>query len=338
MPDLTARFRRQIEAHGPMPVAQYMAAANAAYYDAADPLGAGGDFVTAPEISQMFGELVGLALTDRWRRAGSPEPVAYVELGPGRGTLAADALRAMAGFGLRPEVHFVEASRALRRLLRERHQAAAFHEDAGSLPDDRPLLLVANEFFDALPVHQLVRTEAGWRERVVALDGDRFVFAAGERRMDAAVPDGDDACAGTIVETAPAASAIMRDLATRIAAQGGAGLVFDYGYAGPRDGSTLQAVSRHRKVDPLEEPGARDLTTHVDFAALADAARGGGAVVDAIATQGDWLRAHGIEERAAALKQAWPDRAAELDDAVRRLTVPEEMGALFKVLSLAGWR
>jgi len=171
-----------------------MGESNAHYYATRDPLGApnaagGGDFVTAPEISQMFGELVGLWLADIWTRAGTPENAIYCELGPGRGTLAVDALRSMARFGFTPQVHFVEGSPTLRALQAKAVPGAQFHDDVSTLPEDSPLLLVANEFFDALPVRQLVRTDAGWRERMVGLDGEeRFVFVAGDQPMDSAVP------------------------------------------------------------------------------------------------------------------------------------------------------
>ena len=173
-----------------------MGESNAHYYAARDPLGGprevgGGDFITAPEISQMFGELVGLWLADIWTRAGSPEDAIYCELGPGRGTLAKDALRSMARFGCAPQVHFVEGSPALRALQAEAVPGALFHDDLSSVPEDGPLLLIANEFFDALPVRQLVRTEAGWRERMVGLgEDDAFVFVVSDQPMDSAVPIG----------------------------------------------------------------------------------------------------------------------------------------------------
>src|SRR3954463_1344821 len=173
MADITQSLRRLIEANGPIPVSQYMAEANAHYYATRDPLGAAGDFITAPEISQMFGELVGLALADSWARAGRPA-AHYVELGPGRGTLAADALRSMAAAGLAPSVSLGETSPALRDMQAQRIPQASWHEDLASLPVDAPLLVVANEFFDALPVRQLVRGESGWRELVVTWSEGRF--------------------------------------------------------------------------------------------------------------------------------------------------------------------
>jgi len=337
---LAARFRRLIAQSGPIGLGQYMGEANARYYASRDPLGAGGDFITAPEISQMFGELLGLWLADMWVRAGRPEPVLYVELGPGRGTLARDALRAMAQAGLRPEVHFVEGSDALRHAQNRAVPEARQHHDLSTVPEGAPILLVANEFFDALPVRQLVRTPDGWRERMVASEGERFVCVAGNLPMDAAIPEGRrEAEVGTILETCPAAAAVMREVAARLVGQGGAALIADYGHASPRTGSTLQAVRAHRKVDPFVNPGEADLTAHVDFAALAEVARAGGARWLGTQPQGAFLRALGIEARAEALARAAPGKAQELRQAVERLTAPEQMGDLFKVAGLAapGW-
>ena len=314
-----------------------MGESNAHYYAARDPLGEAGDFVTAPEISQMFGELVGLWLADIWSRAGAPTDPLYCELGPGRGTLACDALRSMARFGLTPEVHLIEGSPALRSVQERAVPGAHFHTDLTDVPADRPLLLVANEFFDALPIRQLVRIEDGWRERMIGLDdSDAFRFVAGDQPMDSAVPAAlADAPTGTIVETCPAASAIMREIARRLAVQGGAALIIDYGHLSPRTGSTLQAVRAHRKVDPLAHPGVADLTAHVDFAALAQAADAEGARRMGGATQGDWLTALGIDARATALTKAAPGRAEEVRAARARLVQAEQMGELFKVMGFA---
>ncbi|GEN99712.1 ATP synthase subunit beta [Novosphingobium sediminis] len=338
---LSSVFARLIAATGPISIAHYMAEANARYYGSRDPLGAGGDFVTAPEISQMFGELIGLWLADIWQRAGSPDGVCYVELGPGRGTLARDALRAAAGAGLAPEVHFVETSPALMALQRAAHRGAVWHHDLSELPSDRPLLIVANEFLDALPVRQLVRTASGWRERMVGLDAQgRFIPVAGTRPMDAAAPAAfAEAGEGAILEASPAAATVVQEVAGRLAAQGGAALFIDYGYAEPQLGSTLQAVQAHRKVDVFAEPGEADLTAHVDFATLAEVAEQAGARWLGTNTQGHWLAALGIGARAGSLARAAPDAAEAIEAATVRLTAPTEMGALFKVMGLAapGW-
>ncbi len=338
--NLAASFHRLIAATGPISLAHYMGEANAHYYATRDPLGAAGDFVTAPEISQMFGELVGLWLADMWQRAGSPQPVHYVELGPGRGTLARDALRAMARAGLTPQVHFVEASAALRQVQAAAVPQAIWHHDLASLPAEGTILLVANEFLDALPVRQLVKTAAGWRERMVASQGDSFVCVAGDRPMDAALPeDRREAADGTLVETNPGAATVVDEVAARLAAQGGAALLIDYGYDAPRYGSTLQAVRAHRKVDPFIDPGEADLTAHVDFAALVPIAQARGAKWLGTAAQGPWLVALGIEQRAWALARSAPDQRDEILAAKTRLIGNEQMGQLFKVMGLAapGW-
>jgi NADH dehydrogenase [ubiquinone] 1 alpha subcomplex assembly factor 7 len=325
-----------IVVNGPIPVAHFMAAANRHYYATRDPLGAGGDFTTAPEISQMFGELVGLWLADLWMRTGKPD-VAYVELGPGRGTLAADALRAMRSAGLSPPVHLIETSPSLRERQRERLPDAAFHDGVDSLPGDRPLLIVANEFFDALPVRQLIHAANGWRERHVAWSNPLFVPIASGPKLDELLPETLRAAPlGSIIETSPASAAIARQIGHRLAGQGGAALIVDYGYEGPATGDTLQAVRAHEYANPFEEPGERDLTAHVDFATLAEAARAEGARSFGPVGQGDWLRAMGIAARAERLTAAAPERRDEIAGAVERLTGASEMGVLFKVLALTG--
>jgi NADH dehydrogenase [ubiquinone] 1 alpha subcomplex assembly factor 7 len=320
---------------GPLSIERFMELANAHYYATRDPLGAGGDFVTAAEISQMFGEMIGLCLADLWHRAGRPR-VHLVELGPGRGTLAADALRAMAASGLAPEVHFVETSPVLRAIQATRVPTARWHDDIETLPADAPLLIIANEFFDALPVRQFVRTREGWRERMVIETAEGFAPATGTAPEDQAVPAAlRDAPVGSIFESGRCAASLMRDLAARLVAQGGALIAFDYGHAGPAIGDTLQAVRSHRFADPFGEPGTRDLTAHVDFTALADAARGGGAIAGRLVTQGEWLTVLGIAQRAAMLARSAPAREEEIALAYRRLTDAEEMGQLFKVLAVA---
>lgn len=313
-----------------------MGLANAHYYATRDPLGAGGDFTTAPEISQMFGELVGLCLADAWHRAGRPEGMRYVELGPGRGTLAADALRAMARAGLSPEVHFVETSPILRRAQAERVPGARWHDDVASLPDDGPLLVVANEFFDALPVRQLVATERGWRERLVRVEEGAFVPAAGAQIPHEAIPAHVRAApAGSVLEASPASMAVVRLLAERLAQAGGVALIADYGHARTAAGETLQAVRGHAFADPWRDPGESDLTAHVDFEALAAAAAAAGVRAPGPVEQGAWLTTLGIDARAAALAAAAPDRAAEIEAARARLVAPDQMGRLFKLLALA---
>ena len=329
-------FRRLIRTTGPISLTQFMGESNARYYARQDPLGKAGDFVTAPEISQMFGELIGLWCADLWLRAGRVEPVYYVELGPGRGTLAKDALRAAAHHGFEPRVHFVETSEALKDLQLKSVPGAIWHDDLSTVPTDGPIMLVANEFLDALPVRQLVRTADGWRERLVGLDGEQFVFVAGTQPMDGAVPEEwADAVEGTILETSPASAAIVDEVAGRLADQRGAALFIDYGARESRTGSTLQAVRAHRKVDPFAAPGEADLTAHVDFATLARIAETRGARHLGTVTQGAWLRALGIDARVEALATHAPHRREEIIAARDRLVADDQMGALFKVMGLA---
>ena len=333
-PHLPERLARAITLGGPIPVAQFMAAANAHYYATRDPLGPSGDFITAPEISQMFGELLGAWCADLWVRAGKPQ-IRYVELGPGRGTLAADALRAMAGAGLRPPVHFVETSPVLRALQAERIPDTHFHDDVGSLPDDGPLLVIANEFFDALPIYQLIKASDGWRERRIACQDVMFLPVAGKLVPETVIPDGLRAApAGSIIESSPASVAIARALAARVVKQGGAALIVDYGYDGPAIGETLQAIKGHAFANPFEAPGEHDLTAHVDFTALGAIATLAGARVRGPVSQGDFLGGLGIAERAAMLARANRNEGERLAEAHRRLTSPEEMGSLFRAMAI----
>ncbi|SIS67126.1 SAM-dependent methyltransferase, MidA family [Roseivivax lentus] len=338
---LTDLLRMRIAAEGPMSIAEYMTHClhhpRFGYYATRDPLGAGGDFTTAPEISQMFGELLGLALAQSWQDQGAPAHFVLAELGPGRGTLMADLLRATAavpGFHDAAHVTLVEASPTLR--LRQRETLRAHPADwvnaIGDLPE-APLFFVANEFFDALPVRQFLRNGPGWRERVIGLDGDDLTFGLGER---AARPDlahrMDDTEEGDLVEIGHAAQGAMAELGHRIEARGGAGLVVDYG-DGPSLGDTFQAVHGHEKVSPLDTPGAADLTAHVDFAALAGAARPARASTPV--PQGVFLERLGITARAQALARRLSGPALESHIAAhRRLTHPDEMGSLFKVMGI----
>jgi NADH dehydrogenase [ubiquinone] 1 alpha subcomplex assembly factor 7 len=334
-------FRRLIANTGPISLMHYMGESNARYYGLRDPLGSAGDFITAPEISQMFGELIGLWLADMWINAGREEPVHYVELGPGRGTLAQDALRVAKRYGLKPAVHFVETSTELRDVQLAAIPGAQWHHDLSTVPPYGPVLVVANEFLDALPVRQLVMTEQGWRERMVvpadeAKVDERFVCVAGTQPMDAAVPEGRrKAELGTIIETCPGAAATVYEVAGRLVEQGGAALFIDYGHDQIRDGSSLQAVRNHLKVDPFTGPGEADLTAHVDFATLAPIALSRGCQWLGTVPQGRWLRNLGIEARAQTLAQAAPQHGAAIDSAKDRLVGEGQMGLLFKVMGLA---
>ena len=313
MTPLERALRDRIYAEGPISVESYMEACNAYYYATRDPLGAAGDFTTAPEVSQMFGEMIGAALADCWRRAGSPADAIYAELGPGRGTLAADALRLMRSAGFAGEVHFVETSPVLREAQAEAVPQAHRHESIDDLPA-KPLLLVANEFLDALPIRQYI----GGIERRVLIAGGGLAF------------DRD----GEIVETSPARDQAIASIATCLAAKGGVALIVDYGHERSAPGDSLQAMRSHRYAPVLTEPGEQDLTAHVDFEAVAKVARNAGAAVTPLVTQGEWLLRLGIDARAQALSRANPQRAGEVRAALDRLTSREQMGQLFKVLAL----
>ncbi len=334
---LADSFRRLIRVHGPISLMQFMGESNAHYYSRREPFGEAGDFITAPEISQMFGELIGLWLADMWIRAGRTEPAHYVELGPGRGTLARDATRAMKRYGLEPRQHLVEGSVALRSEQLKQVPEAIFHDDLSSVPMEGPMLLVANEFLDALPVRQLVMTEQGWREVMIGLDGeDRFIEVPGQVPMDSAVPEARrDAVPGTVIETCPGAAATLFEVAGRLGKQGGAALFIDYGYAASQAGSSVQAVRAHRKVDWLAEPGVADISAHVDFAQCAAVAQSRGARWLGTVEQGAFLKALGIDARAEALANFAPQHREALMAARDRLTSPDEMGSLFKVMALA---
>jgi SAM-dependent MidA family methyltransferase len=331
---LDARLARAITLGGPISIAQFMAAANAAYYGSRDPLGVDGDFITAPEISQMFGELIGLWGADLWQRAGQP-PLHYVELGPGRGTLAHDALRAMKNGGLAPQPHFVETSPALREVQASRVAGVVFHADASTLPTGAPLLVIANEFFDALPIQQVVKADSGWHQRLVACQDTLFLPIVGKRVPEDVIPEALRAAPiGSVLESSPAAVAIVDALAARLRTQGGALLIIDYGYTGPAIGDTLQALRHHRYANPFDAIGQQDLTAHIDFGTLAAAGQRAGLRVSPLTNQGRWLEQLGIRQRLAKLTADHPDKAGDLRAAVARLTAADQMGQLFSVVAM----
>lgn len=317
----------------PVRLDRFMAAAAAGYYAARDPFGRQGDFTTAPEISQAFGECLGLWCAVAWAQMGRPPRVVLAELGPGRGTLMADALRAAAevapAFHAAAELHLVEASPLLREVQRARLGAAvaAWHDRADDLPPG-PLLLLANEFLDALPIRQFVRRDGAWAERWVA--GGAFL----ERPAEDPPSLPDTAPEGAVMEVGEAARALAAWLGARLAAGGGAALLVDYGPAASGFGDSLQAMRAHAAADPLAEPGSADLTAHVDFAAVAAAARAAGAAVHGPLPQGVFLQRLGLMSRAAALAAARPRQAGIQLSAAERLVAPEAMGRLFKALCL----
>lgn len=331
----------RIAASGPITLADYMADCllhpQHGYYATRDPFGAGGDFTTAPEISQMFGELLGLSLAQAWLDQGAPT-FTLAELGPGRGTLMADVLRAtrgVPGFHAAARVHLVEASATLRGVQRRTlgDHAVTWAESAQDLPHDAPLFLLANEFFDALPIRQFTRQGQGWAETVVGLRDGRLTLGRSTPAPLAALAHRlTDTRDGDVVELCPAAVPIVAEIGQRIAQNGGAAIIVDYGDWRSL-GDTFQALKDHRYTDPLANPGEADLTAHVDFAALAAAAAP--ARASRMVTQGALLDRLGIQARSARLAQGLTGAALTSHlKATRRLTDPAEMGSLFKALAL----
>ena len=348
MNPLAERIAELIAAEGPLSIAQYMTLClhdpEHGAYAAHDPIGHNGHFVTAPEISQAFGELCGLWAVQAWHDQGRPSHPRLVELGPGRGTLMADALRAIQAaapdFLDDAEIALVESSPVLQAAQKEKLKTSAadiswctrFDESLG----DRPLFLLANEFFDCLPVRQFVKTDHGWHERVVTANDGRLAFAlAPVPTSPSLVPEGREAAPpGGVFEIAPSALALAEEIAGIIAAKGGAALIVDYGYDTPGFGETLQAVSGHTFADVLADPGGSDLSAHVDFLALAAAARRGGAAAYGPISQCNLLADLGIGTRAERLMIANPTKARAIAAAIDRLVSPKDMGALFKALAI----
>jgi len=347
---LESEIRRLIAVAGPMPIAQYMQLVlthpQYGYYITRDPIGAGGDFVTAPEISQIFGELIGLWMATVWQQMGAPENVRVIELGPGRGTLMLDALRAaktVQDFYAAVVLHLVEISPKLKELQQRRLEdlqiPILWHSALAEVPGG-PCLIVANEFIDALPVRQAVKQAGGWHERVVEIgpNDDLILGTAREPlpHFDNTLPRQlRQSPAGSIYEWRP--DTIALEIGRRVR-NGGAALIIDYGHAWHGLGETLQAVTGHAFADPLRAPGRNDLTAHVDFLALAQNADIIGARTHGPVAQRDFLRRLGIDKRAAALKARLSrDKAAEIDQAVARLTAsgPKGMGELFKAFAIA---
>jgi SAM-dependent MidA family methyltransferase len=315
---LRDRLIAQIQAQGPMSVAQYMTAClhdpQDGYYATRPALGAGGDFITAPMVSQMFGELIGLWLVETWARLGRPDPVRLVEMGPGDGTLMSDLLRAARldpDFMAACEVWLVEVSEPLRRLQRQGlGDRPRWVRSLEEVPGDAPILLVANELLDCLPPRQFVRGPRGWAERLIGLnDAGELAFGLSHAALDRLLPPAPE---GAILELSAAQEALGAEIGARLAADGGAALLIDYGRDVPGFGDTLQALSRHRKLDPLATPGEADLTVHADFPAVAAAARRAGAGCAPILTQGDFLVRLGIGARAEGRARAPPPQYDEL--------------------------
>ena len=329
-------LRELIEAEGPLPMDRYMALClghpKFGYYMTRDPLGVAGDFTTSPEISQIFGELIGIWCMAAWEAIGSPTPFSLVELGPGRGTLMADVLRAtsrMTEFAEAARVHLVETSPVLREAQRSKLDCAVtWHDTVDSLPDE-PMIFLANEFFDALPVRQFVKTGAGVFERHVVMENSDLALADLPAPFEAYGGEG-------LYEVSPISCAIAEALGARLKALGGVGLVIDYGHLQSAAGDTLQALKGHKPVAVVDYPGESDLTAHVDFEALAAAFVLGGADVLSVKTQGAFLSDMGLAQRLTTLSAKLAGEALEdFIAGAKRLVDEKQMGQLFKVLCVA---
>lgn len=344
MTPLAAKLIRHIETAGPISVADFMAVCLAdpehGYYMRREAFGRAGDFITAPEVSQMFGELIGIWAVAVWEMMGSPRRFVLAELGPGRGTLMADLLRTAKikpAFLKAADLHLLEMSPRLIEVQKETllptGVAVHWHGRLEDMPRG-PAIVIANEFFDALPVHQFVWTKDGWTERVVGLNKDG-ALAFGLRPVDQPPPP-KPLPDGTVIEASPGAKAAMTSIAERLKTDGGALLAFDYGAARPSGKSTLQAVRAHQHDDPLAAPGEADLTAHVDFAAIARAATEAGAAARPLMTQGEFLVRMGLVERAKVLGRGQDTRTRDaIASGMERLASPKAMGDLFKALAVS---
>ncbi len=345
---LTDHLAHLIRAEGPLTLAQYMAAAlnhpTSGYYRTQNPLGRAGDFITAPEISQVFGELVGLWCLQSWIDLGSPSSFKLVELGPGRGTLMADLLRAarlQPSFLSAAEIHFVETSIPLRAQQQAALPAAVnatWHDRFEEIPAG-PFILIANEFFDCLPIRQFIRKGQNWHEQCVALTQDGalcFVLSPSPIPDEGILNPGPHARQGAVKEICTPAQNLVHTISHRLVGNEGRALIIDYGYVEPGTGDTLQALRHHAPCNVLETPGEVDLTAHVDFSALAASAKNAGATVAGPVNQGEFLQTLGIESRANALRQkASARQRQDIDSATLRLTASNQMGGLFKALCLS---
>jgi len=339
---LKARLLEEIAANGPLTVARYMQACLLdpieGYYATRPALGEDGDFITAPEVSQMFGELIGLWCAHEWTVLASPDPLALVEFGPGRGALMADAWRAarvQPAFQKALRIHLIDPSQPLRRLqaqaLARVGAVGAWCDHLEDVPPG-PSLIIANEVLDCLPIRQFIVSPAGWCERLIGEKKGELGFGL-SHPIPAPPPDG--APEGYLREVAVGLESFLEPIAQRLRAHPGRALFFDYGYAEPEGADTLQALQGHRKLSPLEAPGQSDLTAQVDFSAVAETAAALGLQAHGPTPQGAFLQALGVNQRAAALAQKHPDRQERLGRELNRLIAPDQMGVLFKVICLS---
>ncbi|MGV3490805.1 MAG: class I SAM-dependent methyltransferase [Devosia sp.] len=339
---LAEQIDTQIRTTGPMSLATYMGLCLShprhGYYTQGRPIGAEGDFITAPEISQMFGELIGFFIVNLWQQMGEPKSFTLLELGPGRGTLMQDALRAASkadGFENALHLQLFESNALLKGEQEKRlgNYSPYWASELDAVSED-PIFVIANEFFDALPIRQFMKTDDGWHERLIGLtDGQRaFGLSPTPIADSAAPPEVHGAFAGEVLELSTAAVDAMQAISRKVALQGGAILAIDYGYPLTQTGETLQAVKAHAFADPLDAPGEADISSHVNFGVLGAAAKASGLAVAPLANQGDWLLRIGLGQRAKALASANPAEAPNIARAIERLTSPDQMGTLFKVL------
>jgi len=345
--NLDAIIDAQIKTAGPISLSTYMGLClthpELGYYKNADPLGAEGDFITAPEISQMFGEFIGLFIAQCWQDMGAPNSFDLVELGPGRGTLLQDAFRVLNkvdGLIDAMQLNLLETSPTLRNLQKQKlgaYNPIWIDEIAQLKSDDKPLIIIANEFFDALPIKQFQKQDDKWHERAIGLKGGKREFGLTPSVLpsDSLPPNIREAENGSVWEVSFSSLRLMGEIAALIAKRGGAFLAIDYGYAKSQTGETFQAVKKHEFVDPLLEPGLADLTAHVDFEALATVAKNAGAKPHTLMTQGEFLVALGIEQRSAQLMNANPALSDEITSARNRLIAKDQMGELFKALCIS---
>jgi NADH dehydrogenase [ubiquinone] 1 alpha subcomplex assembly factor 7 len=340
-PDITGELADRIAKDGPISVAAYMEAIAGSYYSSGHVFGKDGDFVTAPEVSQIYGELIGLWCVTAWQALGQPRHINIVECGPGRGTLMADAMRAIGevipAFLNAASIHLVERSPALRSQQRTLLRAydVEWHDDLSTLPYGQ-LIIIGNEFLDALPVHQYERTAAGWCERLVSYSSCEFSFTTAPLPANVIDETFDDAPVGSIIEHSGAVEDTVKKMAQLCIDRHGVALMIDYGHTQSDIGETLQAVKYHSYHPVLKDPGTADITAHVDFAQVAQTARSEGASVLGPIEQGVWLRRIGASVREAQLcADKTPEAVVTIKESVSRLIDAEGMGTLFKVIALA---
>lgn len=325
---------RQIKLNWPITIATYMdlclAHPEYGYYRTGNPVGAAGDFITAPEVSQLFGEMVGIWAADIIVKLGNPKKIYLCELGPGHGTLMKDVMRVLSKLGAAIEVHLVEISETLKAKQKEVLGQVVWHSSVETLPDDAPIIFIANEFFDALSFRQAVKTKVGWQEAVIGLNGDQLAFGLGSLLVGEDLPDAPE---NSVYEFSPARETMWEEIVARIDRQKGAALVIDYGHLEPKLVGTFQAVKNHRYANVLENPGEQDLTSHVDFSILKHLAKN--VQIDHFTTQSEFLKIMGIEIRAENLAHSNPSLRENIMAGLRRLVHRDEMGQLFKVIGIS---